>query len=108
MFNYLTIAYGLFLWYFVLTKGFFFFTFINDQFNTDTLSILTLSTVPLVSVLFSSTEYAGHAMEIMMSINLLHVDGIVICSGDGLVYEVPRKFLFTVIPSALPCMFRLN
>ena len=43
-----------------------------------------------------------------MSINLLHVDGIVICSGDGLVYEVPRKFLFTVIPSALPCMFRLN
>ena len=43
-----------------------------------------------------------------MSINLLHVDGIVICSGDGLVYEVPLKFLFTVIPSALPCMFRLN
>ena len=43
-----------------------------------------------------------------MSINLLHVDGIVICSGDGLVYEVPRKFLFTVIPSVLPCMFRLN
>ncbi|CAH3174960.1 unnamed protein product [Porites evermanni] len=35
-----------------------------------------------------TTEYAGHAMEIMMSINLLHVDGIVICSGDGLVYEV--------------------
>ena len=51
MFNYLTIAYGLFLWYFVFTKGFFFFTFINDQFNTDTLSILTLSTVPSVSVL---------------------------------------------------------
>ena len=43
-----------------------------------------------------------------MSINLLHVDGIVICSGDGLVYEVPRKFLFTVIPSVLPYMFRLN
>ena len=43
-----------------------------------------------------------------MSINLLHVDGIVICSGDGLVYEVPLKFLFTVIPNALPCMFRLN
>ena len=44
-----------------------------------------------------------------MSINLLHVDGIVICSGDGLVYEVPLKFLFTFIPSALlPCMFRLN
>lgn len=43
-----------------------------------------------------------------MSINLLHVDGIVICSGDGLVYEVPFRFLFTVIPSALPCMFRLN
>ena len=43
-----------------------------------------------------------------MSINLLHVDGIVICSGDGLVYEVPLKFLFTVIPGVLPCMFRLN
>ena len=43
-----------------------------------------------------------------MSINLLHVDGIVICSGDGLVYEVPRKFLFTVIRSVLPYMFRLN
>ena len=24
----------------------------------------------------------------MLSMNLLHVDGIVICSGDGLVYEV--------------------
>jgi len=35
-----------------------------------------------------TTEYAGHAVEIMMSIDLLHVDGIVICSGDGLVYEV--------------------
>ena len=43
-----------------------------------------------------------------MSINLLHVDGIVICSGDGLVYEVPFKFLFTFMPSALPCVFRLN
>ena len=42
-----------------------------------------------------------------MSINLLHVDGIVICSGDGLVYEVPFNFLFTFIPSALPFMFRL-
>ena len=29
-----------------------------------------------------------------MSINLLNVDGIVICSGDGLVYEVSLKFLF--------------
>lgn len=35
-----------------------------------------------------TTEYAGHAVEIMKTINLLHVDGIVICSGDGLVYEV--------------------
>ncbi|XP_078347012.1 sphingosine kinase 1-like isoform X2 [Oculina patagonica] len=35
-----------------------------------------------------TTEYAGHAVEIMLSMNLLHVDGIVICSGDGLVYEV--------------------
>ena len=43
-----------------------------------------------------------------MSINLLHIDGIVICSGDGLVYEVPFRFLFTVIPGVLPCMFRLN
>lgn len=33
-------------------------------------------------------EYAGHAVEMMLSMNLLHVDGIVICSGDGLVYEV--------------------
>ena len=33
-------------------------------------------------------EYAGHAVEMMLLMNLLHVDGIVICSGDGLVYEV--------------------
>ena len=37
---------------------------------------------------FFFSEYAGHAAEMMLSMNLLHVDGIVICSGDGLVYEV--------------------
>lgn len=35
-----------------------------------------------------TTEYAGHAGEMILSMNLLDVDGIVICSGDGLVYEV--------------------
>ena len=34
------------------------------------------------------SEYAGHAGEMILSMNLLDVDGIVICSGDGLVYEV--------------------
>lgn len=43
-----------------------------------------------------------------MSINLLHVDGIVICSGDGLVYEVPFKFLFTFMPIALPCILHVQ
>ena len=38
--------------------------------------------------MFLYVEYAGHAVEMMLSMNLLHVDGIVICSGDGLVYEV--------------------
>lgn len=42
----------------------------------------------LLNLVFLYAEYAGHAVEMMMSINLLHVDGIVICSGDGLVYEV--------------------
>ena len=41
-----------------------------------------------IGILLFSTEYAGHAEEMMMSLNLLHFDGIVICSGDGLVYEV--------------------
>lgn len=35
-----------------------------------------------------TTEYSGHAAEMMQSLNLLDFDGIVICSGDGLVYEV--------------------
>ncbi|XP_015766821.1 PREDICTED: sphingosine kinase 2-like [Acropora digitifera] len=34
-----------------------------------------------------TTEYSGHAAEMMQSLNLLDFDGIVICSGDGLVYE---------------------
>jgi len=42
---------------------------------------------------FLYVEYAGHAVEIMLTMNLLHVDGIVICSGDGLVYEVLQYFL---------------
>lgn len=42
----------------------------------------------LSNFVFLYVEYAGHAVEMMLSMNLLHVDGIVICSGDGLVYEV--------------------
>ena len=38
--------------------------------------------------MFLLTEYSGHAAEMMQSLNLLDFDGIVICSGDGLVYEV--------------------
>ena len=48
-----------------------------------------------IGILFFSIEYAGHAEEMMMSLNLLHVDGIVICSGDGLVYEVIISFYLT-------------
>lgn len=34
------------------------------------------------------TEYAGHAKEIGLNLDVEQWDGIVICSGDGLVYEV--------------------
>lgn len=34
------------------------------------------------------TEYAGHAGELMLTLDLLDFDGIVVCSGDGLVFEV--------------------
>ncbi|KAK3728535.1 hypothetical protein QZH41_011620, partial [Actinostola sp. cb2023] len=33
------------------------------------------------------TEYAGHAEKIALELNVEDWDGIVICSGDGLVYE---------------------
>jgi len=45
------------------------------------------------NLVFLYVEYAGHAVEIMLTMNLLDVDGIVICSGDGLVYEVLQYFL---------------
>jgi sphingosine kinase len=34
------------------------------------------------------TEYAGHAREFVQSIDLNEWNGIVVASGDGLVYEV--------------------
>ncbi|XP_031558593.1 sphingosine kinase 1-like [Actinia tenebrosa] len=34
------------------------------------------------------TEYAGHAKEIGLNLDVEQWDGIVICSGDGLVYEL--------------------
>ena len=33
-------------------------------------------------------EYGGHGREIATTMELSDWDGIVICSGDGLVYEV--------------------
>jgi len=43
---------------------------------------------------FSSTEYGGHAKELVQSIDLERWSGIVIVSGDGLVYEVKVNFVF--------------
>jgi len=36
-------------------------------------------------------DYAGHAEKAAMELNMQEWDGIVICSGDGLVYEVGQK-----------------
>lgn len=33
-------------------------------------------------------EYVGYVVEMMLLMNFFYVDGIVICFGDGLVYEV--------------------
>ena len=39
----------------------------------------------------SVVEYAGHAREVVKTVSLSEWYGIVIVSGDGLVYEVCRK-----------------
>lgn len=46
-------------------------------------------------------EYGGHGREIAMALNISDWDGVVICSGDGLVYEVCLA-AFTDIHS--PCV----
>ena len=38
----------------------------------------------------SSIEYAGHAREYVRTIKLADWNGIVVVSGDGLIYEVNR------------------
>jgi sphingosine kinase len=38
------------------------------------------------------TERAGHATEIMENLNLSAWYGVVIVSGDGLIYEVIKSF----------------
>jgi diacylglycerol kinase family enzyme len=38
--------------------------------------------------IFHIIEYAGHARDFVQSVDLNEVSGIVVASGDGLVYEV--------------------
>lgn len=45
-------------------------------------------------VWFSKTEYAGHAREIARTLRLDEWNGIVIVSGDGLIFEVCVAFNF--------------
>ena len=40
------------------------------------------------SVLLTPPEHAGHAREVVRDYDISSIDGIVISSGDGLLYEV--------------------
>ena len=37
------------------------------------------------------TEHSGHAKEIAQSMDVQKLNGILFCSGDGLIYEVSLK-----------------
>ena len=44
-----------------------------------------------ISLVILSKEYAGHATEVMRKLDLSSWYGVVIVSGDGLIYEVQRE-----------------
>lgn len=41
---------------------------------------------------FIDTQYRGHAEEIAESLDITAYDGIVCCSGDGIIHEVLNGF----------------
>ena len=44
-----------------------------------------------ISLVILIKEYAGHATEVMRKLDLSSWYGVVIVSGDGLIYEVQRE-----------------
>lgn len=44
-----------------------------------------------ISLVIAIKEYAGHATEVMRKLDLSSWYGVVIVSGDGLIYEVQRE-----------------
>jgi len=51
--------------------------------------------LPIINSHFGIIEYAGHARDYVKTIELADWSGIVLASGDGLVYEV-NTFIFYI------------